>query len=110
MNRYLWRALVTLACAVALPASGVCQQPGGRIAPEPRGDRPVASRRSTEMLAQLSDSLQQLAGNVSPAVVAIGVTGYGPGPDNDDRRETATIGRHHAIGGGIIVDPNGYIM
>jgi serine protease Do len=110
MNRYLWRALVTLACAVALPASGVCQQPGGRIAPEPRGDRPVASRRSTEMLAQLSDSLQQLAGNVSPAVVQIEVTGYGPGPDNDDRRETATIGRHHAIGAGIIVDPDGYIM
>jgi serine protease Do len=109
MDRHLWRALATLTCAVTLPSSGICQQPAGRTVREPRADRTVLSRGS-EMLAQLSDSLQQLAGKVSPAVVQIEVTAFGPGADDGDRKDAATIARHHAIGAGIIVDPDGYIM
>jgi serine protease Do len=110
MNRCLWRALATAACAVALPTSGLCQSPSGAIDRGPRGDAHVVSRAPGEMLAQLNDSLQQLAGKVSPAVVQIEVTRFGPGVEDDNPRDTATIGLHHAIGAGIIVAADGYIM
>ncbi|MGB6500570.1 MAG: trypsin-like peptidase domain-containing protein, partial [Thermoplasmata archaeon] len=60
-------------------------------------------------LLQLNSDLQSLAARVSPAVVQILVTGYGPLRD-EDRSNTALIVRQHAVGSGVIVDSNGYIM
>jgi serine protease Do len=62
-----------------------------------------------DILAELSGSLQTLASKVSPAVVQIEVTGFGPAEDSG-RKDTALIVRQHAIGAGVIVDPDGYIM
>jgi serine protease Do len=42
-------------------------------------------------------------------VVQILVTGYGPLKE-EDRSQTAFIVRQHAVGSGVIVDSNGYIM
>jgi serine protease Do len=53
--------------------------------------------------------LEALAKRVSPAVVKILVTGYGPVAPYG-HRETAVIGRQHGIGSGAIVDANGYII
>jgi serine protease Do len=64
---------------------------------------------SRETLVQLNDALESLALKVSPAVVQILVTGYGPARE-ENRSETALIVRQHAVGSGVIVDPNGYIM
>ncbi|MGO9085692.1 MAG: trypsin-like peptidase domain-containing protein [Candidatus Sulfotelmatobacter sp.] len=50
-----------------------------------------------------------MAAKVSPAVVQILVTGYGP-LHEEDKSQTALIVRQHAVGSGVIVDPNGYIM
>ncbi len=61
------------------------------------------------VLSQLNSSLQSLAARVSPAVVQILVTGYGPLSESD-RSQTAFIVRQHAVGSGVIVDPNGYII
>ncbi|HVO63654.1 MAG TPA: trypsin-like peptidase domain-containing protein, partial [Terriglobales bacterium] len=65
--------------------------------------------RPINTLAQLSGSLQQLASKVSPAVVQIEVSGFGLSQDAD-RKQTALIVRHHAVGAGVIVDSDGYIM
>ncbi|HEX3571041.1 MAG TPA: trypsin-like peptidase domain-containing protein, partial [Acidobacteriaceae bacterium] len=46
---------------------------------------------------------------VSPAVVQILVTGYGASRE-ENRAQTALIVRQHAVGSGVIVDSNGYIM
>jgi len=46
---------------------------------------------------------------VSPAVVQILVTGLGP-VENPNRNDTAQIARQHALGSGVIVDHDGYIM
>ena len=46
---------------------------------------------------------------VSPAVVQIQTTGYGP-LNEGDKGQTALIVRQHAVGSGVIVDSNGYIM
>jgi serine protease Do len=61
------------------------------------------------VLVQLNTALESLAAKVSPAVVQILVTGYGPLKE-EDRSQTALIVRQHAVGSGVIVDPDGYIM
>ncbi len=61
------------------------------------------------VLAQLNGALESLAAKVSPAVVQILVTGYGPLRE-EDRSQTSFIVRQHAVGSGVIVDSNGYIM
>jgi serine protease Do len=60
-------------------------------------------------LVQLNGALESLAARVSPAVVQILVTGFGPLRE-EDRSQTAYIVRQHAVGSGVIVDSNGYIM
>src|SRR5208282_3110473 len=64
---------------------------------------------SRQTLAQFNDALENLAAKVSPAVVQMLVTGYGP-LHEESRSETALIVRQHAVGSGVIVDPTGYIM
>lgn len=59
---------------------------------------------------QLNGALESLASKVSPAVVQILVTGFGPLREQEDRAQTAWIVRQHAVGSGVIVDSNGYIM
>src|SRR5580692_7531441 len=61
------------------------------------------------VLQQLNSAIETLTARISPAVVQILVTGYGSVEDSE-RRQTAVITREHAIGSGVIVDSNGYIM
>ena len=104
------RAVALLACVAASLSSAVCQQ----LTATPRAtqvsrDHQVVSRAPQNVLAQISGSLQELASKVSPAVVQIEVSGLGLTQDND-RRNAALVVRQHAIGSGVIVDPDGYIM
>src|SRR6267143_1993894 len=71
-------------------------------------DKPAAAR-SSNFLRELDSSLEAVVAKVSPAVVQIVVTGYGPLEDHG-HTNTAVIVREHAIGSGIIVDHEGYIM
>jgi len=81
--------------------------------PNPTGDLgKAAGGRASEapaILQQLNSALEGLVAKVSPAVVQIQVTGYGA-VDESGRGETALVARQHAIGSGVIVDSNGYIM
>src|SRR5271157_6059635 len=61
------------------------------------------------VLQQLNSAIEQLTARISPAVVQILVTGYGAQEENSHGR-TALITREQAIGSGVIVDPDGYIM
>jgi len=63
---------------------------------------------SSNLLRALDSSLETVVAKVSPAVVQIVVAGYGPLEDHE--HATARITRQHAIGTGIIVDPDGYIL
>jgi serine protease Do len=76
---------VTLVAAAALAAS-------------PRDD-----------LRKTSEALEELALKVSPSVVKVLVTGYGP-VGEEGHQNAGLIGRQHAIGSGVIVDPSGYIV
>jgi len=73
-------------------------------APAPISKAPAPSN----LLRALDSSLETVVSKVSPAVVQIVVNGYGPSEDHG--HATARIVRQHAIGTGIIVDPDGYII
>jgi len=64
---------------------------------------------SSTLLRELDSSLEKVVAKVSPAVVQIVVTGYGPLEDHG-HTDTSRIARQHAIGAGVIVDPDGYII
>jgi serine protease Do len=68
-----------------------------------------AESRQTDLLRQFNGSIEALVNKVSPAVVQIQVTGFGP-LTGSSKSGVAFIARQHAIGSGVIVDPDGYIM
>jgi len=69
------------------------------------------SADNPDILRQMNTALEELAARVSPAVVQIQTTGYGPlNEGDDDHNRTALIVRQHAVGSGVIVDADGYIM
>jgi serine protease Do len=68
-----------------------------------------AAPASSNILRELDSSIERVVARVSPAVVQIVVTGYGPSEDHG-HTDTAKIVRQRAIGAGVIVDPEGYIM
>jgi S1-C subfamily serine protease len=68
-----------------------------------------AARLSDLLLPELNASLQKVVAKASAAVVQVTVAGYGP-EEKNGHINAARIVRQHAIGSGIIVDPNGYIL
>ncbi len=66
--------------------------------------------RSLDALRQFNSSLITLAKRVSPAVVQIMVTGYAPTKASGRNNNTAVIAREHALGSGVILASDGYIV
>ena len=69
---------------------------------------------SDNLLAQLSDSIQSIATQVSPAIVQIEVLGY-IHPDDDkrddkDRSDTHIVTKTNFIASGVIMSTDGYII
>jgi serine protease Do len=97
----------------ATPAPAAKAQPekkaGKNSAPEEPQPKPDESAASAAALMQINNAMEGLAARVSPAVVQILVTGYGP-VRQENRSQTALIVRQHAVGSGVIVDPDGYII
>src|SRR5260370_19318198 len=69
----------------------------------------VADGHIPDVLHQFDKSLQALAAKVSPAVVQITVTAFGP-EDEKGKDGVSLIVRRHAFGAGVILDPDRYIM
>ena len=63
-----------------------------------------------ESLRQWNDSVEALIKRVTPSVVQILVTGYGPLEESQHGSTGVVIGRQRAIGSGFIIDPTGYII
>jgi serine protease Do len=85
------------------------------VSPKPKSQTAPAKTPDTRpsepppVLQQLNSALQGLVAKVSPAVVQVLVTGYGT-LNESNRAQTALIVRQHAVGSGVIVDPDGYIV
>ena len=65
---------------------------------------------SADTLHKLNESVDNLIKKVSPSVVQILVTGYGPLEESDRSSTAVIIGRQRAIGSGFVIDPSGYII
>jgi len=85
--------------ALLLPAVALAAEPGRPAAHEAPG-----------VLRLLNTELVRLADRVSPAVVQIVVSGYGPVSSDDGRAAAAIIARQRVVGSGVIVDPAGFIV
>lgn len=110
--------LMLLAAQNALaqqPPSSKPTQPSAEQSSAPKGSAQLPkpadekSAPTPDVLIQLNSALEGLAAKVSPAVVQILVTGYGQ-LHEEDRSQTSLIVRQHAVGSGVIVDRDGYIM
>jgi serine protease Do len=104
--------LASITCLTSQQATQKSANPNPATKPteeKPKSSPDNAASASSQTLAQFNDALENLAAKVSPAVVQILVTGYGP-LHEESRSETSLIVRQHAVGSGVIVDPTGYIM
>jgi serine protease Do len=88
------------------PATKISPEKAMQEKPQPKPDE---SATASAALMQINNALEGLAAKVSPAVVQILVTGYGP-LHEENRTQTSLIVRQHAVGSGVIVDASGYIM
>jgi serine protease Do len=66
--------------------------------------------RSTDALHRLNESVDGLIKKVSPSVVQILVTGYGPLEEADRGSTSTVIGRQRAIGSGFVIEESGYVV
>lgn len=98
-------AVIAVFSVASIPAQTANQKP----ATQPTPATALKTGEPPNVLVQLNSALEGLAAKVSPAVVQILVTGFGP-VHEEDRSQTALIVRQHAVGSGVIVDPTGYIM
>jgi serine protease Do len=88
------------------PTTNLAETKSAQEKPQPKPDE---SASASAALLQINNAMEGLAAKVSPAVVQILVTGYGP-IHEENRTQTALIVRQHAVGSGVIVDPTGYII
>jgi serine protease Do len=93
-----WSGLAALSLVVGIKQSGA--QTAHNPAP-PAGEGVVGL---------LDDANDALARRVLPAVVQIQVSGYGPREKPANSDDANVIERQRAIGSGVIVEPDGYIM
>ncbi len=109
---FLLLFLFVFAALVASQAQAPGQKPVEQAASQKKAGPAAVETKPAEppnTLLELNRDLENLAARVSPAVVQILVTGYGPLTESD-RSQAAFIVRQHAVGSGVIVDSNGYIM
>ena len=96
------------ACFFAV-TSALAQSAAARMSSDVPGALVSKAGSSSNLLRALDSSLQTVVSKVSPAVVQIAVTGYGPSEEHG-HTDAARIVRQHATGTGVIVDPDGYII
>ena len=127
-KRFPWIVLASFALTTTLllpltPSHAQQAPPKPVPATPPQGSVPQKANPATEVgkavgsrpseappvLQQLNSALESLVAKVSPAVVQILVTGFGA-VEESNKTQTALIARQHAVGSGVIVDADGYIM
>jgi serine protease Do len=81
-------------------APGIAAQTSARLA---------ASKFESDSLHQFNNSVRALVKRVTPSVVQVQATGYGP-VESSRGTTSLVVGRQESIGSGVIIDPAGYIV
>ena len=99
VSRHEWRKTLILTGAIWL---GLAMTVGAQRTAEPgRGRSP---------LREFAASLEQLTRDVSPSVVQVVATGYGPVENRGATDAGLVVGPQRRMGSGAVVDPAGYIV
>ena len=69
----------------------------------------TASAQTSNPLHQFNSAVRKLVSQVTPSVVQVIATGYGP-VESSGKNSTALVGMQQKIGSGVIIDPEGYIV
>src|SRR5215468_8296575 len=93
-TRYAFTVLGVWAMCTTLAATGSAQ---------------TTVKVETDPLHQLNNSVRALVKRVTPSVVHLIVTGYGP-VENNRGNTSLVLGKQQSVGSGVIIDPNGYIV
>jgi serine protease Do len=94
-GRLLW---ICLACLAFAP--NIAGQSLGRAA---------GNKSDSDVLHQFNSSVRALVKRVTPSVVHVLVTGYGP-VETSRGATSLVLGKQESIGSGVIIDPDGYIV
>nr|AUN35714.1 serine protease [uncultured bacterium] len=65
--------------------------------------------RDFDPLHQFNSAVRKLVSQVTPSVVQVLATGYGP-IDSSSGNSSALVGMQQKIGSGVVIDPDGYIV
>jgi serine protease Do len=71
--------------------------------------RPAVNKLSGDPLHEFNNSVRALVRRVSPSVVQVMVTSYGP-VESGRNTTGLVLGRQQSLGSGVIIDPDGYIV
>ena len=100
--------ILLLACLTSITTTELLSQQSQRPS-IPTAEATGDESHNSNLLRQFNGSLQALVAKVSPAVVQIQTAGLAP-LEASKKNGVALIVRQRAIGSGVIVDPDGYIM
>jgi serine protease Do len=107
LDRSLSAALIL--SVIALHGSALSETRPQTAEPVPNTETRSASH-TTNLLREFNTSLVMLIKEVTPAVVQVMVTSYGPVEHGNSTGQVALFARQHDIGSGVIVAPDGYII
>lgn len=107
MKSLLLRVLLLAYLTFVMTPALISQESQRPVMPTADGRR--ADSHSSDLLRQFNSSLEALVSKVSPAVVQVQAEGLAP-LETSNKSGVAFIVRQRAIGSGVIVDPDGYIM
>src|SRR6185295_4910590 len=69
----------------------------------------TAAKGGSDALHQLNNAVRTLVRRVTPSVVQVLVTGYGP-VEGSTGDTSLVLGKQQSIGSGVIIDTDGYIV
>ena len=93
-----------LAVALLVVQSSAWGQMSNRAVEASANEAVRGSSQGSDLLRQFNTSLVTLTKQVTPAVVQITVTSYGPIDHSSESHDVALIARQHGIGSGVILD------
>jgi serine protease Do len=105
--------ILVIATPLLLAPVAIAQESKTKTSPRKTSSEiAVSQSNSLDLLRQLDGSLVALTSKVSRAVVQIQVTGFAalPKKGNGDGEGLTVLAEEHAIGSGVILDPQGYIV
>ena len=78
------------------------------LVPSPARAQTGKGASTSPVLHELNSAVSKVVARVSPAVVQVRVTGYGPA--GEGAAEGGLVSRQRTIGSGVIVDPAGFVL